>query len=232
MTSPYTVVRICQILFSKRCVDESVWDEVESENTSLEDKKRSLMGAIEKTVSNDHRKLHELATVLDQFKETKSVADSIMIDYNSIVKARKRAADEAVKRNIVDLKNAISPAFEDIVLACKQEKLIEQNYSSTNKAKRCSDFITHIRNLIDVQPAHLDTFLCILNGKDLHTSKVANSVAESCKNNGYNLPKYNERMICKDAEETEPDCKFHEINYMYDYICKVHSSIRKYKFIL
>ena len=82
MTSPYTVVSICQILYSKRCVDESVLDEVESPNTSLEDKKRALMGAIEKAVSDDHRKLHELATVLDQFKETKSVANNIISDYS------------------------------------------------------------------------------------------------------------------------------------------------------
>ena len=70
------------MLYSKRCVDESVLDEVESVDTSLEDKKRAVMVAIEKAVSDDRRKLHELATVLDQFKETKSVANSIISDYS------------------------------------------------------------------------------------------------------------------------------------------------------
>ena len=70
------------MLYSKRCVDESVLDEVESVDTSLEDKKRAVMVAIEKAVSDDYRKLHELATVLDQFKETKSVANSIISDYS------------------------------------------------------------------------------------------------------------------------------------------------------
>jgi hypothetical protein len=84
VTSPYAVTTF-QILYSKRYIDELVLDKVELENTSLEDKKRSLMGAIEKTVSDDERKLHELATVLDQFKETKSVADSIMIDYSELI---------------------------------------------------------------------------------------------------------------------------------------------------
>jgi hypothetical protein len=78
MTSPYTVVKICQILYSKRCVDESVLDEVES----VEDKMIALMGAIEKAVSDDHRKLYELAIVLYQIDETASVAEMIIRDYS------------------------------------------------------------------------------------------------------------------------------------------------------
>ena len=57
-------------------------DEVESVDTSLEDKKRALMASLYSRVSTDHMKLHELATVLDEFKETRSVANSIINDYS------------------------------------------------------------------------------------------------------------------------------------------------------
>jgi hypothetical protein len=78
MSSPSVIVSTCQKLYSKRCiVDKRVLDDVESEKTSLEDKKKLLLATVRSSVSTDHKKLHELATVLCQFEKTKFVANSI-----------------------------------------------------------------------------------------------------------------------------------------------------------
>jgi hypothetical protein len=80
--SPDTLISMCQVLYSKRFIDESLLNKVESPNTSVDDKRDSFMGFIEKAVSDDHRKLRKLALVLDQFKEMKPVAKKIIDDYS------------------------------------------------------------------------------------------------------------------------------------------------------
>ena len=78
LTSSSLVISISQLLYAEECINERALDEIESPETSLDDKKAaSLLAAVYTTVSVDYRKLNVLATVLSKFGETKSIANSI-----------------------------------------------------------------------------------------------------------------------------------------------------------
>ena len=74
-----------QLLYNKRCISEATLDEMEriDQSRSLDDKKTTLLTAIQETVSNDYRKLKDIATVLSDVEETKDIANRIMTEYNS-----------------------------------------------------------------------------------------------------------------------------------------------------
>ena len=97
----------------------------------------------------------------------------------------KRAASEAMKKNTVALNRAISPSFENIILTCEQDDLIaldfRQKLLQTPQTTRCIEFIDYIRNIVEIEPSHLDTFLSILHKEGPLTSEVAKSVAKYCK---------------------------------------------------
>ena len=78
-----THLEIAQLLYSKRCINEATLDEMEriDQSRSLDDKKTTLLTAIQKTVSNDYRKLKDIATALSVIKETKELADKILTNY-------------------------------------------------------------------------------------------------------------------------------------------------------
>ena len=74
-------VKMSQLLYSERCVSEVTLDEIETLNSTLDDKKTTLLSAIQTSVSSDHKKVNALATVLSKFKETKFLSDQIISEY-------------------------------------------------------------------------------------------------------------------------------------------------------
>ena len=74
-------VQVSQLLYSERCISETTLDEVETLESSLNDKKRTLLTAISTTVSSDHRKLNVLATTLSKFEEMSSIAHKLLSEY-------------------------------------------------------------------------------------------------------------------------------------------------------
>ena len=76
-------VQVSQLLYSKGCITEATLDEMEriDQSRSLDDKKTILLTAIQETVSSDHRKLKDIATVLSGIEETRDVAKKILTEY-------------------------------------------------------------------------------------------------------------------------------------------------------
>ena len=80
-------VQVSQLLYNKRCISEATLDEMEriDQSRSLDDKKTTLLTAIQETVSSDYRKLKDIATVLSDVEETRDIANRIMIEYGKIM---------------------------------------------------------------------------------------------------------------------------------------------------
>ena len=80
-------VQVSQLLYCKRCISEATLDEMEriDESRSLDDKKTTLLTAMQETVSSDYRKLKDIATVLSDVKETRDIANEILTKYGKIM---------------------------------------------------------------------------------------------------------------------------------------------------
>ena len=76
-----------QLLYGESCLNETTLDEMEriDHRPSLDGKRTTLISAIQKMVSNDHRKLKDIVTVLTKFKETKALAGKMMTEYGKII---------------------------------------------------------------------------------------------------------------------------------------------------
>ena len=74
-------VKVSQLLFSERCINEETLDKMESLQDSPDEKKTTLLSAIHITISSDHKKLKVLATVLSKFEETKMLSKRIISEY-------------------------------------------------------------------------------------------------------------------------------------------------------
>ena len=80
MISP---VQLSQLLYSKRCICEATLDQMETvdQSRSLDDKKTTLLTAVQEAVSDDYRKLKVFATVLSTVEETRDVANQLLTEY-------------------------------------------------------------------------------------------------------------------------------------------------------
>ena len=74
-------VKVSQLLFSERCINEETLDKMESLEGSIDEKKTTLLSAIHTATSLDHKKLKVLATVLSKFEETKMLSERIISEY-------------------------------------------------------------------------------------------------------------------------------------------------------
>ena len=89
-----------QLLYSKGCISEATLDEMEriDQSRSLDDKKTTLLTAIQETVSSDYRKLKDIATVLSDIEETRDIANRIMTEY---CKTIEKIDDENSESNVL-----------------------------------------------------------------------------------------------------------------------------------
>ena len=75
-----------QLLYSKGCIREATWDEMEriDQSRSLVDKKTALLTAIQETVFYDYRKLKDIAIVLSGVEETRDIANRMRTEYGKV----------------------------------------------------------------------------------------------------------------------------------------------------
>ena len=74
-------VKVSQLLFSKRCINEETLDKMESLQSSPDEKKTALLSAVHAAIMSDHNKLKALATVLSKFDKTKLLSERIINEY-------------------------------------------------------------------------------------------------------------------------------------------------------
>ena len=75
-------VKVSQLLFSERCICEETLDEMESLQSSPDEKKTTILSAIHTTISSDCKKLKVLATVLSKFEETRLLSEKFISEYS------------------------------------------------------------------------------------------------------------------------------------------------------
>ena len=74
-------VKVSQLLFSEKCINEETLDKIETLEGVENDKLKTLLSAIHTAVSLDHNKLKVLMTVLSKFEETKQLSERIITEY-------------------------------------------------------------------------------------------------------------------------------------------------------
>ena len=75
-------VKVSQLLFSEKCINEETLDKMETLKGTLDEKKTTLLSAIHTVISSDHKNLKVLATVLSKFEETKVLSKKIISEYS------------------------------------------------------------------------------------------------------------------------------------------------------
>ena len=78
-------VQLSQQLYSKRCISEATLDVMETVDGSLDDKKTTLLTALQETVSSDYRKLKDIATVLSNDEQTRDIANQLISEYGKVL---------------------------------------------------------------------------------------------------------------------------------------------------
>ena len=75
--TPFKPVKVSQLLYSERCIDETTLQKTEALEGSLCDKRTLVLEA----VSVDHQKFKVFLTVLSKFDETRDLAESVLSDH-------------------------------------------------------------------------------------------------------------------------------------------------------
>ena len=74
-------VDVSQLLYSERCISERTLDEIETFESSADNKKTTLLTAIRTAVFSDHKNLKTFATVLSKYEETRALANKLFSEY-------------------------------------------------------------------------------------------------------------------------------------------------------
>ena len=74
-------VKVSQLLYSERCISERTLDDIETLESSADNKKTILLTAVHTAISSDHKNLKTFATVLSKFEETRALANKLCHEY-------------------------------------------------------------------------------------------------------------------------------------------------------
>lgn len=74
-------MQVCQHLYSKRCINEATLDVIESVDGSLDNKKNTLLTALQDAVSTNYKILPNIAIVLSNMEETKDIGHQLRLEY-------------------------------------------------------------------------------------------------------------------------------------------------------
>ena len=75
------LVQASQLLYSEKCINEETLDEMENLEGTTEDKKTTLLKAIDESLSPSYEKLGKITSVMSRFKETKYLYEKITAQY-------------------------------------------------------------------------------------------------------------------------------------------------------
>ena len=108
-------VQVSQLLYCKRCINEATLDEMEriDQGRSLDDKKTTLLTAIQEAVSSDYRKLKDIATVLSDVEQTRHIGRKIVTKYG---KALNIVMSYYLVMNIIMIEEKISQDDDSTVV--------------------------------------------------------------------------------------------------------------------
>ena len=81
-------VKVSQLLFSERCINEAILDEMERSEISQDVKKTTLLTIIHEAVSSDYKKLKVLAEVLSKFEKTSILSKQIFSEYSKRINVK------------------------------------------------------------------------------------------------------------------------------------------------
>ena len=81
-------VKVSQLLFSERCINEATLDEMEKPKVSLDEKMTTLLSAIHTAVSSDYKKLKVLAKILFKFEKTRILSKQISSEYSKRINVK------------------------------------------------------------------------------------------------------------------------------------------------
>ena len=118
-------MKVAQYLFSERCINETRLDEIETLETSLEEKKTNLLSAIHTTVSSDYNMLKVLAKALSTF-EMKCLPKITAHDMSTAnPRKRLRESEEDIK-DLKPKKEKCDLEFDQTVSKCGKTSI--ENY--------------------------------------------------------------------------------------------------------
>ena len=75
------LVKVSQLLYSEKCIEEEALDEMESLDGETEDKKTTLLTAIHKSLSSNCEKHGVITSIVSKFEETKFLAENLTAQY-------------------------------------------------------------------------------------------------------------------------------------------------------
>ncbi|XP_019852468.1 PREDICTED: uncharacterized protein LOC109582257 [Amphimedon queenslandica] len=191
-------VQVSQLLYCKRCISEATLDQIEriDQRRSLDDKKTTLLTAMQETVSNDYRKLKDIATVLSDVEGTKDIAQEIMTKYeekilqedDSTVVQPQEAVGGNENRASDILRNNYSSLSQSIIEPVRMARLLHEEAIS-DEALSCiistrdsvsvsrAVLLKAVRDAVHFNYKHLESFVTVLR-KFSETAHIGDTIFE------------------------------------------------------
>uniref|UniRef100_A0A1X7SYW6 Death domain-containing protein n=1 Tax=Amphimedon queenslandica TaxID=400682 RepID=A0A1X7SYW6_AMPQE len=189
-------VQVSQLLYCKRCISEATLDEMEriDHRRSLDDKKTTLLTAMKETVSNDYRKLKDIATVLSDVEETRDIANEMMTKYEekipqeedgTVVQPQEVVGSNANRASDI-LRNNYSALSQSITQPVHVARLLHGEVIS-DEALSCVMYnrgfdsravlLKAIRDAVHSNYKHLELFVTVLR-KFSETAHIGDTIFE------------------------------------------------------
>ncbi|XP_019860273.1 PREDICTED: uncharacterized protein LOC109588559 isoform X2 [Amphimedon queenslandica] len=192
-------VQVSQLLYCKGCISEATLDEMEriDQSRSLDDKKTTLLTAIQETVSSDYRKLKDIATVLSDVEETRDIANEIMSNVENMPEEEDQvvqlftqemgSSDESHASNV--LRNNYSALSQSITEPVRMARLLHEEVISDEALSRVistrgsvSDsravLLKAVRGAVHSNYKHLELFVTVLR-KFSKTAHIGDAIFEA-----------------------------------------------------
>ncbi|XP_019857908.1 PREDICTED: uncharacterized protein LOC109586179 isoform X1 [Amphimedon queenslandica] len=194
-------VQVSQLLFCKRCISEATLDEMEriDQRRSLDDKKTTLLTAMQETVSSNYRKLKDIATVLSDVEQTRDIADNIMTEFkekipqedvSTVVQPQEGVGGNEDRASDI-LRNNYSALSQSITEPVRVAKLLHEEVIS-DEALSCvmstrgsvSDsravLLKAVRDAVHSNYKHLELFVIVLR-KFSETAHIGDTIFQEYK---------------------------------------------------
>uniref|UniRef100_A0A1X7UH41 Death domain-containing protein n=1 Tax=Amphimedon queenslandica TaxID=400682 RepID=A0A1X7UH41_AMPQE len=192
-------VQVSQLLYCKRCISEDTLDEMEriDQRRSLDDKKTTLLTAMQETVSHDYRKLKDIATVLSDVEETRDIGNEIMTKYEEeipqdddstvvqpqvgVVISNEDRASDILRNNYSALSQSITEPVRMAMLLYKEVISDEALSCVMSTRGSVSDsravLLKAVRDAVHSNYKHLELFVTVLR-KFPETAHIGDTIFE------------------------------------------------------
>ncbi|XP_019857910.1 PREDICTED: uncharacterized protein LOC109586180 [Amphimedon queenslandica] len=187
-------VQVSQLLYCKRCISEATLDEMEriDQRRSLDDKKTTLLTAMQETVSSDYRKLKDIATVLSDVEQTRDIANEIMTKYEEtipqeddstvvqpqeVVGGNEDRASDILRNNYSALSQSITEPVRVAKWLHEEVNLISDEDLSCVMSTSRAVLLKAVRDAVHSNYKHLELFVTVLR-KFSETTHIGDTIFE------------------------------------------------------